>query len=40
MSYNAFAHSGNEASSLERPRAFDTILYGGLIVGVLDALDL
>jgi hypothetical protein len=22
-----------------RPRAFDTILYGGLIVGVLDALD-
>lgn len=32
------AKSGNDASSLERPRAFDTILYGGLVVGVLDGL--
>lgn len=39
MSKNAVAYSGDEASSLERPRAFDTIVYGGLIVGVLDGLD-
>jgi hypothetical protein len=34
-----FPHSGDVASSLQRPRAFDTIVYGGLAVGVLDALD-
>jgi hypothetical protein len=39
MMEKALAHSGNVASSLNRPRAFDTILYGGLAVGVLDALD-
>jgi len=33
---NALAHSGSISSSLERPRAFDTILYGGLAVGILD----
>lgn len=32
------AHSGHDASPLGRPRAFDTILYGGLAVGVLDGL--
>jgi hypothetical protein len=28
----------SEASSFERPRAFGTIIYGGLTVGILDAL--
>lgn len=35
---NALAPSSSVASSLERPRAFDTILYGGLAVGILDGL--
>jgi hypothetical protein len=38
MSDNAFTPSGDDASSLERPRALDTILYGGLVVGILDGL--
>ncbi|MDT5062571.1 MAG: hypothetical protein QOH63_3030 [Acidobacteriota bacterium] len=38
MSDNAFTHSGDDASILERPRPFDTILYGGLVVGILDGL--
>ena len=37
MSENIFESSG-EATSFERPRAFDTILYGGLVVGILDML--
>ncbi len=38
MSDSTFAHSVEDTSSLERPRAFETILYGGLAVGVLDGL--
>jgi hypothetical protein len=38
MSADAFTTSGDEASAFGRPRALDTILYGGLIVGVLDGL--
>jgi hypothetical protein len=38
MSDNAFPDSGNVAAIAERPRAFDTILYGGLVVGILDGL--
>jgi hypothetical protein len=38
MNDNAFTHSGDDASLRERPRAFDTILYGGLVVGILDGL--
>ena len=38
MSANAVTHPGNDASILERPRALDTILYGGLVVGILDGL--
>ena len=38
MSDNAFTHPGDNASILERPRALDTILYGGLVVGILDGL--
>lgn len=38
MSDNGFTHSRNDAPIRERPRAFDTILYGGLIVGILDGL--
>jgi len=37
MSKNVFETSG-ETTSLGRPRAFDTILYGGLVVGILDML--
>lgn len=37
MSENGFEGSG-EATSLGRPRAFDTILYGGLVVGIFDML--
>jgi hypothetical protein len=37
MSDKAFTHS-DDVSFLERPRAFDTILYGGLVVGILDGL--
>jgi hypothetical protein len=36
---NSFARSENEANAFGRPRAFDTILYGALVVGVLDFLD-
>src|SRR6266508_6145504 len=32
-------HSDREADSPGRPRAFDSILYGGLVVGVLDISD-
>jgi hypothetical protein len=39
VSDNAFAKADNDASALARPRAFGTIVYGGLAVGVLDALD-
>jgi hypothetical protein len=38
MSDHAFTHSGQDAPVLKRPRAFDTILYGGLVVGILDGL--
>lgn len=38
MSDNAFRRSGRDASTLARPRALDTILYGGLIVAVLDGV--
>ncbi|MBC7933316.1 MAG: hypothetical protein H7Z38_22360 [Rubrivivax sp.] len=38
MSENVLVHSGAEELALERPRAFDTIMYGGIIVGVLDGL--
>lgn len=36
MPDTAIAGSVNELASLGRPRAFNTILYGGLVVGVLD----
>ncbi len=39
MSDNLAAYSGVEAGVAQRPRALDTILYGGSVVGVLDALD-
>jgi hypothetical protein len=39
MQENTITASGNVIPSPERPRAFATILYGGLAVGVLDALD-
>ena len=39
MSSSAITDSDTEAYSLGRPRAFDTILYGGLVVGVLDILE-
>jgi hypothetical protein len=38
MSDNAFTHSGDDAYILEHPRALDTILHGGLVVGILDGL--
>lgn len=38
MSVNASARPAGDVSALGRPRALDTILYGGLIVGVLDGL--
>jgi len=37
MSENDFENSGH-ARSFARPRAFDTIVYGGLVVGILDML--
>ena len=37
MSENVF-ESSTEATSLKQPRAFDTIVYGGLVVGILDLL--
>jgi len=39
VSDNALAHAADDRSSRPRPRAFGTIVYGGLAVGVLDALD-
>ena len=36
MSDIAFAQSGDEVISPGRPRAFDTIVYGGLVAGTLD----
>lgn len=40
MSAHAFAPSGDDTSSHpQRPRAFATIFYGGLLVGALDGLD-
>jgi hypothetical protein len=36
---NAVAHSGDITTSFRAPRALDTILLGGLTVGILDALD-
>lgn len=39
MSDHAPPRSVNNNSRTSRPRAFQTIIYGGLIVGVLDALD-
>src|SRR5215208_1959092 len=38
MSDNAITYSGHDASIPKRPRALDTILYGGLVVGILDGL--
>ena len=38
MSERALTDSVDETSSRGYPRAFDTILYGGLAVGVLDGL--
>ena len=37
MSENVFESSA-DPTSFERPRAFETILYGGLVVGILDML--
>jgi hypothetical protein len=39
MSDKAPARPGDETAAPVRPRAFDTIFYGGLAVGVLDGLD-
>jgi hypothetical protein len=36
---DTFLRSENKANAIGRPRAFDTIVYGGLIVGVLDFFD-
>ena len=38
MSEKAFTHSVEDSSLVERPRALETILYGGLVVGILDGL--
>ncbi|HEX8772943.1 MAG TPA: hypothetical protein VF735_05010 [Pyrinomonadaceae bacterium] len=38
MSDGAITHSVDDTFRLERPRALDTILYGGLVVGILDGL--
>ena len=38
MNGNAFTTSDGDASTVERPHALDTILYGGLVVGILDGL--
>ncbi len=38
MSDVTYTHSVADADSLARPRALDTILYGGLVVGILDGL--
>ena len=39
MTDDAIANSNNQTSNLGRPRAFDTIVYGGLAIGVLDITD-
>src|ERR1044071_1860130 len=38
MNANASTRSVEEALTSGRPRALDTILYGGLVVGILDGL--
>ena len=38
MSENAFPQSADDSSRFQRPRAFNTIFYGGLVVGILDGL--
>jgi hypothetical protein len=38
MSQNSSNHSFHDVSIRQRPRALDTILLGGLVVGVLDGL--
>jgi hypothetical protein len=35
---NALVSSDSLGASLKRPRAFETILYGGMTVGILDGL--
>ncbi len=35
---NALDGAGTEGSIVERPRAFETIFFGGLVVGILDGL--
>ena len=39
MSDIAVSHSAADSKPAGRPRAFQTIVYGGLAIGVLDALD-
>jgi hypothetical protein len=39
MSDNAPQSFADDASRAARPRSFETIMYGGLIVGILDAFD-
>lgn len=39
MSDAAFADSVGDTSIVGKPRAFETIVYGGLVVGVLDYFD-
>ena len=38
MTENAFTLPGDKSNSLQSPRAFNGILYGGLAVGVLDGM--
>jgi hypothetical protein len=38
LSDNTFTHPSHDTSVLERPRPLDTILLGGLAVGILDGL--
>src|SRR5436190_17007942 len=38
MTDNTFTHSDNSASIAKHPRAFDMLVYGGLVVGILDGL--
>ena len=38
MTENAFTLPVDKPHSLQRPRAFNAILYGGLAVGVLDGM--
>ncbi|SRR6266516_630225 len=39
MTDNAFTRADDNARAPRQPRAFQTIVYGGLVVGVLDILD-